>query len=122
MLAPAPDAADRHRMIREAARAFAEEEVRPVAAELDESERFPAELYATMAELGMFGITVPEALGGAGADVVSYACVMEELSRGYASVADQCGLVELVSTLLVRHGTASQKTQWLKPLLSAEKR
>jgi alkylation response protein AidB-like acyl-CoA dehydrogenase len=122
MLAPAPDAADRHRMIREAARAFAEEEVRPVAAELDESEGFPAEIYAEMADLGMFGIMVPEALGGVGADVVSYACVMEELSRGYASVADQCGLVELVATLLAEHGTAEQQERYLKPLLRAERR
>jgi alkylation response protein AidB-like acyl-CoA dehydrogenase len=75
-----------------------------------------------MAELGMFGITVPEPLGGAGADVVSYACVMEELSRGYASVADQCGLVELVSTLLTEHGTPEQQTRYLAPLLRAERR
>jgi alkylation response protein AidB-like acyl-CoA dehydrogenase len=113
---------DRHRMIRDAARAFAEGEVAPLAAELDETERFPAELYARMAALGMFGITVPEDLGGAGADVASYACVMEELGRGYASVADQCGLVELVGTLLAEHGTPEQQARYLKPLLRAERR
>ncbi len=53
-----------------------------------------------MAGLGLFGITVPSELGGAGLDTVSYALVMEELSRGYATVADQCGLVELIATLL----------------------
>jgi alkylation response protein AidB-like acyl-CoA dehydrogenase len=96
---------DRYQMMRETARQFAEREIRPIAAELDENERFPAEIYKKMARLGMFGITVPEELGGAGADVVAYAHVMEELSRGYASVADQCGLVELVSTLLAGHGS-----------------
>jgi alkylation response protein AidB-like acyl-CoA dehydrogenase len=62
-----------------------------------------------MAELGLFGISVPENLGGPGLDTIGYAVVMEELSRGYASVADQCGLVELITTLLVRHGTSIQK-------------
>ncbi|HTZ77665.1 MAG TPA: acyl-CoA dehydrogenase family protein [Stellaceae bacterium] len=114
--------ADRHRLMRETARAFAEREIRPAAAELDETEAFPAELYGKMAALGMFGITVPEALGGAGADAVSYALVMEELSRGYASVADQCGLVELVATLLTEHGTPEQQERYLKPLLRAERR
>ncbi|MER9868876.1 acyl-CoA dehydrogenase family protein [Mesorhizobium sp. M0136] len=52
---------------------------------------------------------MPEALGGPGFDTLTYALVMEELSRGYASVADQCGLVELISSLLVRHGTESQQ-------------
>ncbi len=116
------NAAERHRMMRESARAFADREIRPIAVELDESERFPAELYAQLASLGMFGITVPEALGGAGADVQSYACVMEELSRGYSSIADQCGLVELVATLLSEHGTPDQQQRYLRPLLRAERR
>jgi alkylation response protein AidB-like acyl-CoA dehydrogenase len=114
--------AERQAMIRDAARAFAEREIRPLAGELDESERFPAEIYKAMADLGLFGITVPEALGGAGADVASYAVIMEELSRGYASVADQCGLVELVGSLLAEHGTPEQQARYLTPLLRAERR
>jgi hypothetical protein len=109
-------------MIRDTVRRFAEERVRPLAKELDESERFPAELYDEMAALGLFGITVPEADGGAGMDVASYAIVMEELARGYASVADQCGLVELVGTLLAEHGSSSQKKSHLSPLLRAKRR
>jgi alkylation response protein AidB-like acyl-CoA dehydrogenase len=115
-------AADRHRLMRETARAFATREIRPLAAELDESERFPAELYGKVAGLGMFGITVPDEMGGAGGDVVSYAHVMEELSRGYASVADQCGLVELVGTLLSEHGTPAQRARYLAPLIRGERR
>ncbi len=95
--------------VREMARSFADEVIRPVAEELDREERFPAELYDEMAKLGLFGIGVPDSLGGPGFDTLTYAVVMEELSRGYASVADQCGLVELISTLLVRHGTERQQ-------------
>lgn len=95
--------------VREMARSFAEEVIRPAAEVLDREERFPAELYDEMAKLGLFGIAVPEAMGGPGFDTLTYAVVMEELSRGYASVADQCGLIELISSLLVRHGTEAQR-------------
>ena len=101
------------------AREFASEVIRPVAEELDREERFPKDLYLQMAELGLFGICVPEDLGGPGFDTLTYALVMEELSRGYASVADQCGLVELISTLLVRHGTPAQQDRWLADILAA---
>ena len=89
------DGDERHALIRHTTRQFADAKIRPVAVELDASERFPEDLYREMAELGLFGITIAEELGGAGADCVAYAIVMEELARGYASIADQCGLVEL---------------------------
>ncbi|RUU57009.1 acyl-CoA dehydrogenase family protein [Mesorhizobium sp. M2C.T.Ca.TU.002.02.1.1] len=108
--------------VREMARQFAEDVIRPVAEALDRDERFPAEIYEQMGELGLFGIGVPEAMGGPGFDTLTYALVMEELSRGYASVADQCGLVELISTLLVQHGTEAQRQQWLGPTMRAEKK
>lgn len=111
-----------HAAIHAQARRFADEAIRPVAAELDRSERFPAEIYQQMAALGLFGITLAEADGGAGADVLAYALVMEELARGYASIADQCGLVELVATLLGEHGSAEQKARYLAPMLRAERR
>jgi hypothetical protein len=95
--------------VRDMARAVAEDLIRPIAADLDREERFPAELYDEMARLGLFGIGVPESMGGPGFDTLTYAVVMEELARGYSSVADQCGLVELISTLLVRHGTEAQR-------------
>jgi len=113
---------EEHAAIRDQARRFADEVIRPVAAELDREERFPAEIYEQMAKLGLFGITVPEADGGAGAGCLAYALVMEELARGYASIADQCGLVELVGTLLAEHGTPAQKARYLAPLLRAERR
>ena len=114
--------ADIYEQIRETARRFAESRIRPRAGELDESEAFPADIYREMAELGLFGITVPDNYGGAGLDTLSYALVMEELSRGYASIADQCGLVELIGTLLSVHGNETQRGLYLGDVLSARKR
>ncbi|MEX0344367.1 MAG: acyl-CoA dehydrogenase family protein [Rhizobiaceae bacterium] len=113
---------DTHQQVRDMARSFADDVIRPVAEELDRDERFPGEIYDQMGELGLFGIGVPEAMGGPGFDTLTYALVMEELSRGYSSVADQCGLVELISTLLVRHGTDEQRQKWLAGVTSAKTR
>lgn len=105
----------------ETTRSFVDAVIRPAAEALDREERFPSEIYDQMAELGLFGIGVPEELGGPGFDTLTYAVVMEELSRGYASIADQCGLVELISTLLVRHGTESQR-KILPEILSMQRK
>ena len=109
-----------HIQVRDMARDFADEVIRPVAEELDQEERFPAGLYEQMGELGLFGIGVPEEMGGSGFDTLTYALVMEELSRGYASIADQCGLIELISTLLVRHGTPDQRSKLLQDIVKAK--
>jgi alkylation response protein AidB-like acyl-CoA dehydrogenase len=111
-----------HEQVREMAREFADEVIRPVAGDLDRDERFPTEIYDQMAEVGLFGICVPEEFGGPGFDTLAYALVMEELSRGYASIADQYGLVELICTLLVRHGTEGQKARWIGDVLAAKVR
>lgn len=116
------DDSARAEAIREATRTFADERIKPIAAELDDTESFPHDLYAECAALGLFGITVPEQDGGAGADVRTYAIVMEELARGYASVADQCGLIELIGTLLTSYGTPEQRAHYLPPTLKAERR
>ena len=111
-----------HQQVRDVARQFADDVIRPAAEELDRDERFPTGIYEQMAQLGLFGICVPEAMGGPGFDTLAYALVMEELSRGYSSVADQCGLVELITTLLVRHGTDAQRQDLLGPLMAAGKK
>lgn len=108
-----------HVQVRDMARDFATDVIRPLAETLDRDETFPKDLYLEMAKLGLFGVCVPENLGGPGFDTLTYALVMEELSRGYASVADQCGLVELISTLLVRHGSAAQQQRWLSDVRAA---
>ena len=108
-----------HDQVRDMTRQFSDDVIRPAAEELDRTERFPSEIFEQMAGLGLFGICVPEEMGGPGFDTVAYAIVMEELSRGYASIADQCGLVELITTLLVQHGTPEQRAQWLPGILAA---
>ncbi|HXT09680.1 MAG TPA: acyl-CoA dehydrogenase family protein [Roseiarcus sp.] len=112
---------DTYLQIRDMARIFADGEVRPKAEALDRDERFPRELYQQMGELGLFGITVPAELGGVGLDSYAYAIVMEELARGYASVADQCGVVELIGTLLSRYATAEQQARWIPEVVSARR-
>lgn len=110
-----------HQQVADMTRRFADEVIRPEADRLDREESFPREIYQKMAENGLFGITVPEELGGPGLDCLAYSIVMEELSRGYSSVADQCGLVELLTTLLSKYGTKEQQEKWIAPLISAEK-
>ncbi|MXU64364.1 acyl-CoA dehydrogenase family protein [Oceanomicrobium pacificus] len=112
--------AETYAQLADGVRSFADGEIRPIAEELDRSSAFPGDLYRQMGELGLFGITVPEELGGAGMDALAYSIVMEELSRGYASVADQCGVVELIGTLLTRYGTPDQQARHLPGVLSAE--
>jgi alkylation response protein AidB-like acyl-CoA dehydrogenase len=111
-----------HQQIADMTRRFADDVIRPEAERLDQEEAFAAGIYEQMARNGLFGITTPEGYGGAGLDCLAYSIVMEELSRGYASIADQCGLVELLTTLLCKYGTEEQKQRWIGPLIRAEKR
>src|ERR671916_1605277 len=74
-------------LIRRTVREFARERVAPVAEELDREGRFPYELVAEMAELGLMGMPIPEEYGGGGTDTVSYAIAIEELARVDSSVA-----------------------------------
>ncbi len=113
-------AADRE-LLREAAARFARERIRPLAEELDREARFPRELYREMCGLGLFGVTVPQELGGVGADCRAYAMVMEALANGYAAVGDYFSLMELVSSLLARYGTPGQQATYLAPLLAGER-
>src|SRR5205823_10752182 len=74
-------------LLRRTVRDFAESRVAPVAPELDREERFPYDLVAELADLGLMGMTIPEEYGGAGADTLSYAIAVEELTRIDSSVA-----------------------------------
>ena len=80
------DLDDQQQMIQKMAREFAEKEIKPVASKFDEEASFPAELVKQLGELGFMGMMVPEELGGAGLDCVSYAIAIEEISRGDASI------------------------------------
>ena len=109
---------DTYEQIRDMVSVFAREEIRPQAERLDRDSHFPEDIFKQMAGLGLFGITTPETYGGAGVDCYAYAVIMEELSRGYSAVADQCGLVELICTLLNEYGTDAQKDRYLLDITS----
>jgi alkylation response protein AidB-like acyl-CoA dehydrogenase len=109
---------DIYQQIRDMTSEFAREVVRPKAEKLDRDAEFPVDIFRQMAELGLFGITAPEEYGGAGVDCYAYSIIMEELSKGYSSVADQCGLVELICTLLCNYGTDEQKESYLRQIIA----
>jgi short/branched chain acyl-CoA dehydrogenase len=112
---------DEQELLRRTVRDFAESRVAPVAEELDREERFPYELVAEMAELGLMGIPIPEEYGGAGADTVSYAIAVEELTRIDSSVAITVAAHTSLGTMPIYHfGNDAQKQEWLPRLASGE--
>src|SRR3954462_5262558 len=107
--------------LRALARDFAEREIAPHVAEYDKAERFPAEIVRQAAELGFAGGVVPPEYGGAGLDHVTYAGLIEEISRACHIVA--CALTfpsGLVGNSVHRYGTEEQKQQYLRPLAQGE--
>nr|MDP2482198.1 acyl-CoA dehydrogenase family protein [Candidatus Palauibacterales bacterium] len=110
---------DHHLMLRDMVREFAEAEIAPVAAGLDEREEFPWANAAKMAELGLFGIQWPEEYGGAGMDMMASVIVAEELARVDASHSITVGAhTSLCGTPIYRWGTDQQKKKYLTPLAS----
>ena len=111
-----------HELVRSTVREFAQGRVAPVAEELDRESRFPYELVAGMAELGLMGMTIPEQYGGAGADTVAYAIAVEELTRVDSSVAITMTAHHSLGTLpIYNFGSEEQKQQWLPELAAGEK-
>lgn len=113
---------DEHVQLQQTFRDFAENEVKPLAKELDETERFPLETIAKMAEMGMMGLPVPEELGGSGIDQLGYILAVEELSKVCATT----GIILSAHTSLccwpiMTFGTPEQKEKYLKPLASGKK-
>jgi alkylation response protein AidB-like acyl-CoA dehydrogenase len=116
------DLSSEHGLIRQTVRELAEGRVAPVAAELDREHRFPYELVAELAELGLMGIPVPEEWGGAGADTLSYAIAVEELARVDSSVAVTVAAHTSLGTMpILLFGTQEQKERWLPDLASGRK-
>ena len=110
---------DEQVLVRKIAGDFAKGEVLPRAAEIDRAHRHPAELVARMAELGLLGIAVPEAYGGAGLDTLSCALALEEVSRACASTGVIMSVHNsLVCDPILKFGTEAQKQEFLVPLAS----
>ena len=114
---------DEHKMMRDMVREFAEAELAPSAAERDEEERFDrALMFDRLAELGLAGVVFPEEYGGAGADYLSYAIVVEELSRVCASTGVTLSAhVSLGANPIYKFGTEAQKQKFLVPLAEGSK-
>jgi alkylation response protein AidB-like acyl-CoA dehydrogenase len=109
------------REIQSLARAFADAEIAPNAAEWDRAHGFPREVLAKLAELGLLGVCVPEEYGGAGADFLSYILVLEELSRGDAGVGVTVAVHTSACTLpLMQFGTDEQRRRFVPPLARGE--
>jgi hypothetical protein len=110
---------DEQRLLRDTIRSFVDAEIRPVAREWEESGRYPEEIVATMREMGLFGLLVPEEYGGMAADMVSLAVVFEEISRGWMGVAGIIGSHSLSCWMIATQGTAEQKSAHLPALQDA---
>jgi alkylation response protein AidB-like acyl-CoA dehydrogenase len=110
------------REIRALARDFAAAEIEPHAAEWDRAHHFPRELFAKLASLGLMGVCVPEELGGAGADFLSYILVLEELSRADAGVGVTVAVHTSAATLpIMANGTDAQREELVPPLARGER-
>ena len=104
-------------LIRKMIAAFTENEVKPIAAEIDRTHEFPDENIRKMFQLGIMGMTVPREYGGAGADQVSAAIVTEELAKACASTSDIVAGHTLCCVPILEHGTEEQKRKYL-PMLT----
>jgi len=115
------DLTDEQRLLRDTVRDFARQEVAPVAEELDRTKAFPYELVAKMGELGLMGIPFPEQYGGGGADTLSYALAVEEMTRIDSSVAITLAAHHSLGTLPIWYfGSEEQKREWLPKMVSGE--
>ncbi|MDH7517284.1 MAG: acyl-CoA dehydrogenase [Candidatus Thermoplasmatota archaeon] len=113
---------DNQKLIQKMVREFAEKEIAPIAAELDKKEEYPTKTLEKMAKLGLLGVIIPQEYGGAGLDTISYAIVVEEISRKCAST----GVITSVHNSLaawpiIKYGTEEQKKKYLPILAKGEK-
>ena len=103
-------------------RKFVQRDVIPVASDLEHADAYPEEIVATMRELGLFGITIPETYGGLGLDLLTYVGVIEELSYGWMSLTGIVNTHTMAATLIMTHGSEDQQQRWLPSMASGERR
>src|SRR5690349_21199236 len=108
-------------MIRDAVRAFAQDQLWPHAARWDKEHHFPREAHRGLAALGAYGICVPDTYGGAGLDYVTLALVLEEIAAGDGGTSTAISVTNCpVNAILMRYGSEAQKQRWLVPLAQGE--
>jgi alkylation response protein AidB-like acyl-CoA dehydrogenase len=103
-------------------RRFVVRDVIPHASALEHEDTFPVDMVAQMRDLGLFGITIPEAYGGLELDLLTYIGVIEELAYGWMSLTGVVNTHTMAATLIMHHGTEEQKQRWLPTLASGERR
>lgn len=111
-----------HELFRTTIREFVDREIRPVAHDWEQSGRYPTEIIATMKQLGLFGMMIPEAYGGEAFDLISFSIVFEEISRAWMGIAGILGSHSLACWMISRHGTEDQKRRYLPELATGARR
>ncbi|MFC0528244.1 acyl-CoA dehydrogenase family protein [Phytohabitans kaempferiae] len=121
-LAQTPGLTDIQRSILETVREFADKEIIPHAQRLEHADEYPADIVDGMREMGLFGLTIAEEHGGLGQSLLTYALVVEELSRGWMSISGIVNTHFIVAYLISQYGTAEQKASLLPRMASGEAR
>ena len=111
---------EEQKLVQQAARGFAQDRLAPLAAQIDREEKIPDEILSGLAELGLFGVNVPEALGGAEAGVVAYSLAMQEIAAACASTAVTMAVTNMVGEVIAAFGTDAQKQRCNPRLCSGE--
>ncbi len=105
-----------------AVRSFVDNEILPVATELEHRDEYPQEIVDGLKELGVFGLMIPEEYGGLGESLLTYALVVEEIARGWMSVSGVINTHFIVAYMLMQHGTQEQKDRYLPRMATGEVR
>jgi alkylation response protein AidB-like acyl-CoA dehydrogenase len=108
--------------ILKAVRQFVDEQIIPVAQELEHADEYPTDIIEGLKELGVFGLTIPEEFGGLGESLLTYALVVEEIARGWMSVSGVINTHFIVAYMLLQHGTEEQKQKYLPRMATGEVR
>ena len=103
-------------------RRFVANEVIPVASDLEHGDTYPADIVAQMRQLGLFGVTIPEAYGGLGLDLSTYIGIIEELAYGWMSLTGVVNTHTMAATLIMAHGSDEQKQRWLPAMATGDRR
>ena len=103
-------------------RDFVQREVTPVASAMERADEYPSALLDQMAQMGLFGITVPEEYGGLGLDYTTFATIFEELAKGWLAVTGPIGTHHILTYIIANYGTEEQKRRFLPALASGRKR
>ncbi|MDQ1731709.1 MAG: hypothetical protein QOK10_1868, partial [Pseudonocardiales bacterium] len=121
-LAQTADLTDLQKEILSTVRDFVDKEIIPNATQLEHADEYPEQIVKGMAEMGLFGLTIPEEFGGLGESLLTYALVVEQIARGWMSVSGVINTHFIVAYLLMQHGSDEQKSRLLPKMATGEVR